>query len=203
MTGENPAMNMATGFARALRYETDSTNFATLDLGSASDLKQTVNHNQCVDAIGRIALLLCEEPATATFEREFALYEGQLYIPRVGPLEAMNDWMNDLDEQVRMENVRLDQIDYPIQIASKTEGDIEELHFKEASTALDHIRENQVQIDVKVSGSNTADLRAPTKSMGLECAGVVTKLGRRVHHLRKGDDYGHQTRLSSHCCHNV
>lgn len=187
LTGENPAMNMATGLARALRYETDSTNFATLDLGSASNFKQTANHNQYVDAIGRIAPLLCEEAATTIFEREFALHEGHLYIPRVNPLETMNDWMNGLDEQNRPEHVRLDEIDHPIQIASKTEGVSEELHFKEVSVALDHIGENQVQIDVKVSGSNLADLRAPTDNMGSECAGVITKLGQRVRHLRKGD----------------
>ena len=187
MTGESPAMNMATGFARALRYETDSKNFATLDLGVATQLSQSTNHDQNVDVIGRLALSLCEEAATATFEREFACHEGHLYIPRVGPLETLNNWMNGLDEQVRLEKVRLDQIDCPIQIASKTEGEIERLHFKEVSTALNPIGENQVQINVKVSGSNMADLTTPTEKMGLECAGIITELGRRVRHLRKGD----------------
>ncbi len=187
MTGESPAMNMATGFARTMRYETDSKSFATLDLGIASQLNQTANHDHYVDAIGRLALSLCEETATVTFEREFAYQEGHLYIPRVGPLDVMNNWMNGLDEQVRLGKVRLDQIDCPIQIASETEGDIGELHFKEISTVLDPIGDNQVQIDVRVSGSNMADLTASTENMGLECAGVITELGRRVRHLRKGD----------------
>lgn len=187
MTGENPAMNMATGFARALRYETDSANLATLDLGSASELNQTAGHDQYVDAISRVALSLCEEAATATFEREHACHEGHLYIPRVGPLEAMNNWMNGLDEQFRFEKIRLNQIDNPIQIASKTNGETEELQFKEVPTPLDSIGENQVRIDVKVSGSNTADLTAPINNMGFECAGVITELGRKVAHLRKGD----------------
>ena len=98
MTGESPVMNMGTGFARTLRYETDSTNFATLDLDLASQLHQTANHDHYVDAISRIALSLYEEAATATFEREFACHEGHLYIQRVGPLEATNNWMNGLDE---------------------------------------------------------------------------------------------------------
>ena len=187
MTGERPAMNMATGFARALRYETESKNFATLDLGFATQLSQSTHHDQTVDAIGRLALSLCEEAATATFEREFACHEGHLYIPRVGPLEALNNWMNGLDDQVRPGKVRLDQIDCPVQIASKTEGEIERLHFKEVSTELDPIGDNQVQINVKVSGSNMADLTTPTEKMGLECAGVVTELGRKVRHLRIGD----------------
>ena len=187
MKGESPAMNMATGFARALRYETSSTNFATLDLGFASQLNQTTNHDQYVDAIGRIALTLCEEAATATSEREFACHDGHLYLPRVHPMEAMNNWMNGLDEQTRLEKVRLDHLDSPIQIASRKEGDIEEFHFKEVLTRLDPIGESQVQIDVKFSGSNVADLTAPTEKMGLECAGVITELGRRVRHLRKGD----------------
>ena len=187
MKGESPAMSMATGFARALRYETTSTSFATLDLGFASQLEDIANHDQYIDAIGRIALLLCEESTTATFEREFAYHGGHLYIPRVGPLDGMNKWMNSPDEHVRPEKVHLDQLDYPIQIASKTEGGIEDLHFKRVSTTLDCIGEYQVQIDVKVSGSNMADLTAPIDDMGLECAGVITELGRRVRHLRKGD----------------
>lgn len=187
MTGESPATNMATGLARVLRYETSSTSFATLDLGSASQLNQTANHDQWVDAIGKLALSLCEEAAKGTFELEFAFHAGHLYIPRVGPLEAMNDWMNGLDEQTRLEKVGLDQIDYPIQIAMNSEGGVQEMHFREISTVPDPIGDNQVQIDVKASGSNTADLTAPPEEMGLECAGVITGLGRRVRHLRKGD----------------
>lgn len=187
MKGESPAMNMATGFARALRYETDSTSFATLDLGSASQLSQTTDHDHYADAIGGIALSLCKEAATATFEREFAFHERHLYIPRVGPLEDMNNWMNGLDEPHRLENVRLDQIDSPIQIASEAEGAIVKMLFKEVSTAFEAIGEYQVRIDVKVSGSNMADLTASTENMGLECAGVITELGPRVRHLRIGD----------------
>ena len=187
MTGESPAMNMVTGFARTLRYETGSVNFATLDLGFPSELAQTANHNQYVDAISRIALSLCEEAAAATFEREYACHEGHVYIPRVSPLEAMNNWMNGLDEQFRLDKVRLDQIFNPIQVASKTEGGIEELHFKEVSTALNPIGESQVRINVKASGSNLVDLNAPTEGIGLECAGVITELGQKVCHLRKGD----------------
>lgn len=187
MVGENPAMNMATGFARALRYETDSTNFATLDLGSASQLSQTTNHDHYLDAIGDIALSLCQEAATATFEREFACHEGHLYIPRVGPLEGLNDWMNGQDEPNRLENVHLDQIAHPIQIASETEGEIEKLLFKEVATASEPIGEYQVRIDVKVSGSNKADLKTPIENMGLECAGVIAELGPKVRHLRIGD----------------
>ena len=184
MTGENPAMNMVNGFLRALGYETDSANFATLDLGVASELNQTADH---VNAISRIAVSLCEEAATGTFEREFACHKGHMYIPRVGPLEAMNNWLNGVGEHIKVEKVRLDQVDYPVQMALKTEGDIEKFHFKEVSTALDPIGDNQVQIDVKVSGSNMADLTTSIENIGLECAGIITKLGPRVRHLRKGD----------------
>ena len=184
MTGENPAMNMVNGLLRAVSYERDSANFATLDLGVASQLHQTADH---VNAISRIAFSLCEEAATGTFEREFACHEGNMYIPRVSPLEAMNNWMNGLDEQVEVEKVSLEEIHYPVQITSKTEGDMEEFQFKEVSTGLDSLGDNDVQIDVKCSGSNKADLTTSVESMGLECAGIIARLGPKVRHLRRGD----------------
>lgn len=187
MTGESPAMSVASGFGRTVRYETDSPNFATLDLGSASQLNQTATHHCYAEAIGRVVLLLSEEDAAASFEREFAYHEGHLYVPRVSPLKEMNDWMNSPQEHLVLEKVRLGQIECPIQIAWETEGDIDELHFKEDSKALAAIADNEVKIDVKVSTLNMADLTASTNSMGLECAGVITEFGRNVRHLRKGD----------------
>lgn len=86
----------------------------------------------------------------------------------------MDEWSRRVGQTGK---IWLDLIVYPIQIASKTEGDTEELHFKEVSTTLDSVGENQIQIDVKVSGSNTADLTASTENMGLVCAGIITELG--------------------------
>lgn len=186
-TGESPAMSVTSGFSRTMRYETDSPNFATLDLGSASQLNQDATHNCHAEAIGRVVLLLCEEDAAASFEREFAYHEGHLHVPRVSPLQDMNDWMNSPQEHLRSEKLRIGQIECPIQTAWETEGDIDELHFKEDSKALAAIADNEVRIDVKVSTLNMADLTASTDSMGLECAGVITELGRNVRHLRKGD----------------
>ena len=63
MTGESPQMNMASGFARTMRLETDSLNFATLDLGPLSHLNQTATYTEYADAVGKVALLLCDEAA--------------------------------------------------------------------------------------------------------------------------------------------
>lgn len=187
MTGESPAANMASGFACTMRYETDSTSFATLDLGSVSQLNQIANYNEYADAVGSVAHLLCEEPAGPIFEREFAYHGGHLYVPRVSPLEELNDWLNGPGEKFKPETLRLDQIGCPIQVCRKTEGAVEDLYCKEDSTTLDPIANNHVQIDVKVSALNNADVATATEIMGLECAGIITELGKDVRHLRKGD----------------
>ena len=187
MMGESPAMNMAGGFARTMRHETDSPNFATLDLGQMSQLNQTATHIEHADAVGTVALLLCEEAPGTSFEREFAYHDGHLYVPRVSLLEDMNDWMNGLGEELRQQTVRLDQISCPIQIAYKTEGDIDGLYCKEDPAMSVPIGENHVRIDVQVSALNKADLSTSTESLGLECAGVITELGENVRHLRRGD----------------
>ena len=187
MTGEIPQMNMASGFARTMRLETDSPNFATLDLGPLSHLNQTATYTEYADAVGKVALTLCEEASEPSFEREFAYHDGHLYVPRVSPLEDMNDWMNEPDEQLRPEIVSLDQIGHPVQIAWQTEGDVGDLYFKKDLATLDPIGENSVQIEVKASALNGPDLVSPTENMGFECAGVITKLGKNVCHLRRGD----------------
>lgn len=187
MAGTSPVMNMASGFARTMRHETDSPNFATLDLGPFPQLDQTAACNDYAHAVGKVALMLCEEAAEPGFEREFAYQNGHLYVPRVGPLQDMNDWMNEPHGQPIPERVRLDQIDCPVQMAWKTEGDIGDLFYKEDPATLDPIQDNHIRIEVKASALNMADLESAIESLGLECAGVITELGRDVHHLRKGD----------------
>ena len=187
MTGKRPEMSMASGFARTMRRETDSTNFATLDLDSISQLDQSSTYNRIADAVETVAHLLCEEGAGPSFEREFAYHDGHLYVPRISPLEDLNKWMNEPDENLRPETVCFDQIDCPIQLAWRDEGDVEGLYFKEDPATLDRIGDDQVQIDVKASGINTADRRSQTQNLGLECAGVITDIGNKVLHLRKGD----------------
>ena len=187
MTGESPEMNMASGVARAMRLETDSPNFATLDLGSVSQLNQTASYDGYADAVGKVALLLGEEAAEPSFEREFAYHNGNLYVPRIRPLEDMNDWMNEPDGQLRPESVYLGQIGRPIQIACRTEGDFGHLYFKEDPAPSNPIGDDQVQLEVKASALNMADLDSRAENLGLECAGIITKLGRKVCHLREGD----------------
>ena len=211
ITGESPAANMANGFACTMRYETDSPNFATLDLGSVSQLNQNANYNEYADAVGSVAHLLCEEPAGPIFEREFAYHGGHLYVPRVSPIEEMNDWLNGPGEKLRPEILRLDQIGCPIQVCRKTEGDVEDLYCKEDPITIDPIAHNHVQIDVKVSALNKADVATATENMGLECAGVITELGKNIRHLRKGDRVMaigsgcHRTtvRTSEHLCQRI
>lgn len=71
MTGERPAMNMASGFARTMRHETDSPNFVTLDLGSVCQLNKIASYGDYAYAVGSVALSLCEPAAGPSFEREF------------------------------------------------------------------------------------------------------------------------------------
>ena len=99
----------------------------------------------------------------------------------------MNDWMNEPDGQLRPEIVSLDQIGCPVQIAWQTEGDVGDLYFKKDLAPLDPIGDKSVQNEVRASAFNERDLVTPTENMGLECAGVITKLGQNVCHLRRGD----------------
>ena len=187
ITGECPDISIVNGFARAMRLESDSPYFATLDLGPVSQIHQATVSNEYADAIETVALLLCEEAAGPSFEREFTYQDGRLCVPRIEPLEAMNKRMNNPDGQLKPEKVCLEQIGCPIQVAWQTEGDVEGLYFKEDRATLDSIRDDQVQIDVKASGLNAADLVCPTEEIGLECAGVITEVGSNVFHLRRGD----------------
>ena len=187
MMGESPEVNVVSGFARTMRLENDSPNFATLDLGSLAQINQTTVYNDYADAFGKIALLLCEEDPEPSFEREFAYHDRHLYVPRVGPLKDMNIWMNEPHAQLRPEKVCLNQIGSPIQLAWAAQGEVGDLHFKEDLATSDLIGDNHVQIDVKASALNMTDLVSSTENMGFECAGVITELGKKVRHLRKGD----------------
>lgn len=98
MNGGEPEMHLIGGFARTIRYETGAENFATLDLAFNPDripsLKLRASKHTVASVITKIATLLLDDPNPSNTDREYAYSNGNVYIPRLFPLQHLNEMLN-------------------------------------------------------------------------------------------------------------
>ena len=191
INGGEPDMHLVVGFARTIRYETGAENFATLDLALNSDqtpsLELHASKHTLASIITKIATLLLEEPNPSNTDREYAYSNGHVYIPRIFPLQHLNKMLNNktLTQELKVEP--LYQTDRVLKLKADERGTLQDPQFDEDITALESMHDNDIEIEVKASALNVVDLEIRSGHLGVECAGVVTKVGSNVSHYQPGD----------------
>lgn len=80
----------------------------------------------------------------------------------------------------------------PLELQVAAPGYLESLEFHEDHMADNPLGENEVEVEVKVTGVNFRDClialgRLPEKSLGTDCAGVIKRTGSEVTNLVQGD----------------
>ena len=184
----NPLLGMAIGLARTVRSES-SLKFGTLDLDGAKEL----SHADAVDKIFEVATTLFGTAADISPEMEFQERGGELSVCRVSDDFDMNTFV----EQNTNENTEpflqpFGQLGRPLKINVGTKGALDTLHFIDDISAETPIAPDQISIEVKVTSMNFKDImismgEVPSPYLGVECAGVVNKVGNGVAHLKVGD----------------
>ena len=191
MNGGEPEMHLIGGFARTIRYETGSQNFATLDLafkpGRTPSLELCASKPTVASVITKIATLLLEDPNPSNTDREYAYSNGHVYIPRLFPLQHLNEMLNNktLTQELRAEPfIQEDRI---LKLKADERGMLQEPQFDGDTAALEPMQDNDIEIEVKASALNVVDLETRNGHLGIECAGLVTKVGSNVSRYRSGD----------------
>ena len=191
MNGGEPEMHLIGGFARTIRYETGAENFATLDLAFNSDqtpsLEMRANKHTIASIITRIATLLLEEHNPSNTDREYAYSNGLVYIPRIFPLQQLNEIVKNKNHNQELKSEPLYRTDRVLKLKADGRGTLQDPQFEKDITALNSMRANDIEIEVKSSALNVVDLETRTGHLGVECAGVVTKVGGDVNRYQPGD----------------
>jgi acyl transferase domain-containing protein/NADPH:quinone reductase-like Zn-dependent oxidoreductase len=179
----NPDASLAFGFARTARAESGVKPIITLDL----DARNPLSDARAAEVISGllVARFLRGEPDDDT---EYAERNGVMLIPRV--LEDMN--ANKTIESIdNIENVSahyFQHIDQPVRLSRKTNkpGFVSDIQMSELPMDYVGIKVHSFGL---TRWDSSQDLRywEMDDTLGLECSGVVYKVGAGVHDITIGD----------------
>jgi acyl transferase domain-containing protein/NADPH:quinone reductase-like Zn-dependent oxidoreductase len=197
LNATNPAGNMAVGLTRTIRSETAAKS-ATLDLDPEYKLDATSKAELIIRTFTKVF------ESEGESDMEFAEKGGALVIPRI-----LND--DDMNQQVHREVFtsapylqNFEQGSRRLKMAIGTTGALDTLYFRDDEPC--DLGEQEIEIQVMATGVNFKDVviamgQLSSPYLGIECAGVVSRIGPGVQSLAIGDRvaamsegaYGHFT----------
>lgn len=194
VNSENPSTNLMTGMARSIRSEEHALLLTTVDLGWDTALDDDEN------IIAPLLKIFQASSVAETDEkwkdREYAIRDGIPKIQRVLLEENINElaatWYatpkpkpGTLDAESQGGQRRLT-------LTVGTPGRLDTLRFKTDDQWTNDLAPHEVEIEVKAAGLNFKDImvamgQLAQPALGVECAGVIRRVGEGVTHLKEGD----------------
>lgn len=179
-----PDMAVVHGFCRAMRLEHYPVKFGILDV----DYPET-----SAEVVGRsISDVLIALQTQRRGDDEFILRSGLLHVSRMTPHQCLNSSMAVMRSRTPITIPRKHL--GPAQLTIRRPGEINTIYMEQQKRFLDHIQDNEVEIDVLAIGLNAKDLyslmgRVDTKdsTTSLECTGTVHIVGKGVSDFVSGD----------------
>lgn len=184
---QNPDANMIAGFSRTLRSEGTLMNFVTLDLDAETDISQA-------SAVASIIKVLQASLSTQrqSEETEFIERRGAILTPRIINDEDMNEYVHQQIKPSATATAKFTDVVRPLRAFIATPGALDTVHFEDDQLAHTPLSDNEVEIQVKAVGVSARDAETamghlPSDDLGMECSGVVTKVGTQVSSVAVGD----------------
>lgn len=187
---ENPCSALATGFVRSLRNEYVGRRMMTLDLDPSPAIWSPAAH----DAISRVLRHSFRDTDDSNaldgsaLDFEFAERDEAIMVPRYYKDTVRNELVMPQQSQQSPDKAvtELFHQTHPVRLHVGTRGLLDTLTFvhDEVVTTADESQmlESFVEIEVRAYGLNFRDVmvamgQLEDKIMGIECAGVITKVG--------------------------
>lgn len=183
---EKPENNMAQGLLRSVRSETSKI-AALLDLDPNSRLDAYSQAELILEAL-TTSLVKPQDDTPVDFE--FAEEDGQLVVPRIVESDDMN---LAIFRETQDSSPYLQEFDQPgrrLKVAVGTYGALDSLYFKDDIELP--LAEDEIEIKVIATGMNFKDVviamgQVSSPYLGVECSGIVSKVGSRVTSPSVGD----------------
>lgn len=183
---QTPEHNMVVGFARTIRGEAPEVKFATLDL----DPEVSCDQAEVGETILKVLRLQGEAHNT---DHEFAERKGALHVLRVSPDEALSRLLTpDESREDQLTLQPLKQSGRPLKLDLKATGELDSFYFSDDDDYSKPLGDLEVEIEVKAVGLDPYDMAVVLgqlwdPNLGVECSGVVTRLGKDVTEFSVGD----------------
>ncbi|KAI0020462.1 hypothetical protein F4780DRAFT_373288 [Xylariomycetidae sp. FL0641] len=182
----SPEQNMITGLARTVRGEDPSVRLTTLDLDPAVALKES--------SVSSTVLQVLQLQGDAhNADHEFASRNGALHILRLGTDEALSRMLKpDEDDENAVSQQPLKQEGRALKLDLKATGELDSFYFRDDESAAQPLGADEVEVEVKAVGLDQFDMVVAVGqiwdvNLGLECSGVVRRIGQDVSDFRVGD----------------
>ncbi|KAI0884321.1 uncharacterized protein GGS22DRAFT_194853 [Annulohypoxylon maeteangense] len=182
----DPELNMIAGFARTIRGEAPEVKFTTLDL----DPDVPCDQPEVTETILKVLRLQTEEHNT---DHEFAERNGALNVLRISPDETLSRILSpDEFREDRLTMQPIKQPGRPLILDLKATGELDSFYFNDDDDYSRPLGDLEVEIEVKAVGLDHYDMAVVLgqlwdPNLGVECSGVVTRMGKYVTEFSVGD----------------
>ncbi|KAK3990438.1 Compactin diketide synthase mokB [Cladorrhinum sp. PSN332] len=194
MESSKPEANLMVGLARTIRAENPSIRIATLDL----DPGQALNFDKTAEVIKKVFAAKVSD--TKNSEWEYAVRGDQVHILRLHTSPELSAALINPEEkqQPRTRLLPLKQAgDRALKLDIKTPGILNTLQYVDDPEHYQALAEHHVEITVKAVPMNFHDVMiamghiddssGSDDTFGVECSGVISRIGSAVQSLAVGD----------------
>ncbi|KAH8799346.1 putative polyketide synthase [Xylogone sp. PMI_703] len=190
LSSTNPNSNLVTGFARTCRAETEATVIATLDL----DSQPLLSPDSAAETIFNLFkhLFMSDHSSPNEIDTEYVEKSGQLLIPRLMENSKLSKNILSFSSRPVPELQPFRQPGRPLVMHVGQPGLLDTIHFIDDERMAQTLEDDQIEIEVKATGLNFKDVmmglgQIQTETLGGECAGVVTAVGKDAKGFVVGD----------------
>ena len=187
---KNARAGGATGLIRTLRSESDGLNFITCDV-EAEDLSKPALAQIISKLFAKAFSKSCM--GSSVRDLEFAVRNGRIMLPRIVEDRSANQAIMTETSKRTLEEQLLWQEDSCLCLDMGHVGLLDTFRFVHSDRCSNQILDDEVEIEIKAAGLNFHDLMVATGQLpdpngyGLECAGIISKVGKATPQLKIGD----------------
>lgn len=187
----HPMKSLMVGLSRAIRNEDAGSRLATLDIEAPESLVDKTAMSEAARSILRVAL----EHSRADLaheDHEFASRGSLVYVPRVERVQLVDSALRTYEAKGEPQPVSFTACGRPLKLTIKTPGLLDTFRWVEDELYYTELQEDWIEIQVKAVGLNFKDVLVALGSLnerklGVDAAGVVTRVGKAVTGLNPGD----------------
>lgn len=187
----HPMQSLMVGLSRAIRNEDAGTILATLDIEPPESLASDESLCKAAESVLHVALEHSRvEPSRQ--DHEFAARGDTIYVPRVERVQAIDSSLRTYEAKGEPELVSFTGCGRPLKLTIQTPGLLDTFRWVEDELYYTDLQDDWIEIEVKAVGLNFKDILVALGSLnehklGVDAAGVVTRVGKAVTNLQAGD----------------
>ena len=188
INSELPKNNLMTGMARCIRAENPSVALLTVDM----DFNNPLDSANSVEKFCEVYHSGIQAGSEVRPDWEYAIRDGKILIQRILLEKGMNDLLSSFHVQPKAELATFKQPGRPLALRVETAGRLDSLQFSDDAHYETPLAADSVEIEVKAVGLNFKDVmiamgQLEELALGLDCSGIVSRVGVDVTKFNIGD----------------